>query len=174
MTMIALVLASFAVGVPELPRSAYVDTEASTNFPIAVEDDGKHWMTFVVSLAESPSNNVEVAVGTDADGNGVLGVDEADWAIGYDCGRWFTRKMENGEWRELRMENGEWKAESEGKGAFHLLPSTLNSGQRKFVLTSKGLDARWNLARVTRRGLGVSAEQVIVKCKLQGTCVFVK
>ena len=49
-----LLLASFAVGVPELPRSAYVDTEVSTNFPIAVEDDGKHWMTFVVSLAESP------------------------------------------------------------------------------------------------------------------------
>ena len=39
-----LLLASFAVGVPELPRSAYVDTDASTNFPIAVEDDGKHWM----------------------------------------------------------------------------------------------------------------------------------
>ena len=169
-----LLLASFAVGVPELPRSAYVDTEASTNFPIAVEDDGKHWMTFVVSLAESPSNNVEVAVGTDADGNGVLGVDEADWAFGYDCGRWFARKFENGEWKELRMENGEWKAESEGNGISHLLPSTLNSSQRKFVLTSKGLDARWNLARVTRRGLGVSAEQVLVKCKQQGTCVFLR
>ena len=104
-----LLLASFAVGVPELPRSAYVDTEASTNFPIAVEDDGKHWMTFVVSLAESPSNNVEVAVGADADGNGVLGVDEADWAFGYDCGRWFVRRMENGEWKGLRMENGKWK-----------------------------------------------------------------
>ena len=164
MTMIALVLASFAVGVPELPRSAYVDTEASTNFPIAVEDDGKHWMTFVVSLVESPSNNVEVAVGTDADGNGVLGVDEADWAFGYDCGRWFARKFEN----------GEWKAESEGKGAFHFPLSTFNSGQRKFVLTSKGLDARWNLARVTRRGLGVSAEQVLVKCKQQGTWLIIR
>ena len=174
MTMIALVLASFAVGVPELPRSAYVDTEVSTNFPIAVEDDGKHWMTFVVSLAESPSNNVEVAVGTDTDGNGVLGVDEADWTIGYDCGRWFARKFENGEWREWKIENGEWKAESEGNGISHLLPSTLNSSQRKFVLTSKGLDARWNLAKVTRRGLGVSAEQVLVKCKQQGACVFVR
>ena len=71
-----LLLASFALGVPELPQSAYVDTEVSTNFPIAVEDDGKHWMTFVVSLVESQSNNVEVAVGTDTDGNGVLGVDD--------------------------------------------------------------------------------------------------
>ena len=157
-----LLLASFAVGIPELPRSAYVDTEVSTNFPIAVEDDGKHWMTFVVSLAESPSNNVEVAVGTDTDGNGVLGVDEADWTIGYDCGRWFARKIEN----------GEWKMGEEGISHFPL--STLNSGQWKFVLRSKGLDARWNLAKVTRRGLGVSAEQVIAKCKLQGTCVFVK
>ena len=169
-----LLLASFAVGVPELPRSAYVDTEASTNFPIAVEDDGKHWMTFVVSLAESPSNNVEVAVGTDADGNGVLGVDEADWTIGYDCGRWFARRIENGEWKGLRMENGKWKMENVGSGIFSSPLSTLNSGQRKFVLTSKGLDARWNLARVTRRGLGVSAEQVLVKCKQQGTCVFLR
>ena len=159
-----LLLASFAVGVPELPRSAYVDTEASTNFPIAVEDDGKHWMTFVVSLAESPSNNVEVAVGTDTDGNGVLGVDEADWTIGYDCGRWFARKMEN----------GEWKVENEGNGISHFPLSTLNSGQRKFVLTSKGLDARWNLARVTRRGLGVSAEQVLVKCRQQGTWLIIR
>ncbi len=39
-----LLLASFAVGVPELPWSAYVDTEVSTNFPIVVEDDGKHCM----------------------------------------------------------------------------------------------------------------------------------
>ena len=160
--MIALLLASLAVGVPELPRSAYADTEASTNFPIAVEDDGKHWMTFVVSLAESPSNNVEVAVGTDADGNGVLGVDEADWAFGYDCGRWFARKIEN----------GEWKMGEEGISHFPL--STPNSGQRKFVLTSKGLDARWNLARVTRRGLGVSAEQVLVKCKQQGTWLIIR
>ena len=159
-----LLLASFAVGVPELPRSAFADTEVSTNFPIVVEDDGKHWMTFVVSLVESPTNNVEVAVGTDADGDGNLAVDEADWTFGYDCGRWFAR----------RMENGKWKMESEGNGIFSSPLSTLNSGQRKFVLKSKALDVRWNLAKVTRRGLGVSAEQVIVKCKLQGTCVFVK
>ena len=60
------------------------------------------------------------------------------------------------------------------EGIFHFPLTTLNSRQRKFVLKSKGLDARWNLARVTRRGLGVSAEQVLVKCRLQGTCVFVK
>ena len=172
MTMISILFASFALAVPELPRSAYADTEVSTNFPIAVEDDGKHWMTFIVSLVESPTNNVEVAVGTDADGDGNLAVDEADWTFGYDCGRWFARRMENGEWREWKIENGEWKMGEEGISHFPL--STLNSGQRKFVLRSKGLDARWNLARVTRRGLGVSAEQVLVKCRQQGTCVFLR
>ena len=158
--MLSVLLASFALAVPELPRSPFADTEASTNFPIAVEDDGKHWMTFVVSLAESPSNNVEIAVGTDTDGNGVLGVDEADWTIGYDCGRWFLRGAD---------------------GTSHPVPGEVvrrygDEGrvERKFVLTSKGLDARWNLARVTRRGLGVSAEQVLVKCKQQGTCVFLR
>ena len=155
-----LLLASFAVGIPELPRSAYVDTEVSTNFPIAVEDDGKHWMTFVVSLVESPSNNVEVAVGSDADGDDVLGVDEADWTFGYDCGRWFLRGAD---------------------GTSHPVPGEVvrrygdvGRVERTFVLNCKRMDARWNLAKVTRRGLGVSAEQTVVKCKRQGTCVFLR
>lgn len=105
-----------------------------------MENEGAHFTLstfhFQFGMAESPTNNVEVAVGTDTDGNGVLGVDEADWTIGT----------------KLKMENGKLKME---------VCKTLSTFHFPFSIRH-------------RRGLGVSAEQVLVKCKQQGTCVFVK
>ena len=53
-------------------------------------------------LLASPSNNVEVAFGTDADGDGVLDLWETDCVIGWDCGAWFVRKGADG---ACQMEN---------------------------------------------------------------------
>ena len=168
--MLTVLLASFALAVPELPRSPFADTEASTNVAITVEADATSRMTFVVSMVPSPSNNVEVAVGTDADGDGNLAVDEADWTFGWDCGRWFVRKMENGECGECKVENGKCKTD-DALSTFH---SPFSIAERTFVLPSRKLDARWNLAKVTRRGLGASAEGVMVKCRHHGMVFSVR
>lgn len=44
-----------------------------------------------LALTASPSNCVEVSVGVDANEDGVLDLDEADWTFGYNCGTWFCR-----------------------------------------------------------------------------------
>ena len=44
----------------------------------------------------TPSNNVEVAFGTDADGDRSLSLDETDVVIGWECGRYFHRAVSDG------------------------------------------------------------------------------
>ena len=86
-----LPMAAFAVTVTPLPPSGYADTEVSTNIAFVVERPAMTRIEFTVALDATPTSNVEVAIGTDANGDGNLGVEEAAYAFGYDCGRWFCR-----------------------------------------------------------------------------------
>ena len=86
-----LPVAAFGVTVETLQQSEYADTEVSTNIPFAVSFDAMSRMNFSISLEASPSNCVEVSIGTDADGDGVLSLDEMDQTFGYNCGTWFQR-----------------------------------------------------------------------------------
>ena len=88
-----LVLPSLArvVRVAELPASEFADTEVATNVVIAVRDATHPYAEVSLALTASPSNCVEVSVGVDANEDGVLDLDEADWTFGYNCGTWFCR-----------------------------------------------------------------------------------
>ena len=82
---------------PVLPPVEHLDTETATNVPFtAWQKDLRH---FTVKLAfnATPSNNVEMAFGTDADGDGLLSSDESDLTAGWDCGSWFVEDGETGE-----------------------------------------------------------------------------
>ena len=82
-----LPMVTFGVTVESLPQSEYADTEVSTNIPFEVSFDAMSRMNFSISLEASPSNCVEVSIGTDANGDGDLSLDEADQTFGYNCGR---------------------------------------------------------------------------------------
>ena len=86
-----LPMAAFAVTVEPLPQSEFADTEVSTNIAFAVERPAMTRIEFPVSLDATPTNNVEVAIGTDANGDGSLAVEESAYVFGYDCGTWFAR-----------------------------------------------------------------------------------
>ena len=136
-------------------------------------------------LLASPSNNVEVAFGTDADGDGVLDLGETDCVIGWDCGAWFVRKGADG---ACQMENGEWKIENGVEPEVR----TLSWGGRvgadgtpsRFEATADGSPAfaerslesiyrpSWNLLRLTGRGLDASLETFSVSATPDGT-VFI-
>ena len=73
--------ASFAVDVAALPDSSFADTEVSTNFTFAVGAVGNRKLVFSMGLQASPSNNVEVAIGCDANGDGRLSLNEADFGL---------------------------------------------------------------------------------------------
>ena len=58
---------AFAAEVGPLPASEYADTEVSTNFTLAVGEGGGRMLVFTLELEATPTNNVEVAIGYDAE-----------------------------------------------------------------------------------------------------------
>ena len=75
-----------------LPPVEYADTETSTNIPFAVGAEGAGRFTFSLECLATPSNNVEAAFGCDTDHDGVLGLGEIAFTVGWDCGAWFVRQ----------------------------------------------------------------------------------
>ena len=140
-------ISAFGVTVSALPQSEYADTEVSTNIAFAVERPAMTRIEFTVALDATPTNNVEVAIGTDANSDGNLAVEEAAYVFGYDCGAWFARS-----------------AGLEGLGSLECLGSLEGLGggrvEKTFVLKRRQLDTAWNLLKVTRRGCGSSFELV--------------
>ena len=142
--ILVLPLAARAVTVEPMPPCAYADTEVSTNIAFVVDRAMMTRIEFAVALDATPTNNVEVAIGTDANDDGNLSPEEAAYVFGYDCGRWFTRVGELFDCSDCSIVrlNGEGRVE------------------RSFVLKMRKLDTAWNLVKVTRRGCGAMCELV--------------
>ena len=135
---------SFAVEVGALPRAEFADTEVSTNVALAVGAAGNRSLVFWVELQASPSNNVEVAVGCDADADGRLSLAESALVVGYDCGEWFVR--------------------SAAKDDAEVIPvSDAGTFRRVYKLRARRVDPSWNLVKVTRRGFDVANERIAVE-----------
>lgn len=141
MALMALPMTAFAVTVKPMPPCAYADTEVSTNIAFVVDRAMMTRIEFTVALDATPTNNVEVAIGTDANGDGNLAPEEAAYVFGYDCGRWFTRVGELFDCSIVQLD-----------GAGRL--------EKTFILKMRKLDTTWNLVKVTRRGCGAMCELV--------------
>ena len=149
LVVLLLPFAAFAAALPPLSAPEFADTEVATNVPIIVSFDAMSRMAFTLSLDASPSNCVEVAVGTDADGDGALSALESAYAFGYDCGCWFVRDAaRDAEAREADGRDGRV--------------------EREFLLRRRQLDADWNLLRVVRRGSAAASEAVLVEGRKPG------
>ena len=157
-----MVVASFlfplvALGVTVQPQSfdAAVLSEATTNIPFSVDFGTMSRIEFTLAFNASPTNSVEVAIGTDANGDGVLGLDEADWTFGYNCGKWFCREAAVDSLKEMDM------------------PAT-ERVERTFVLKRPRMDVAWNLVRVTRRGAAKGGEVVVVEGSRPGVALEIR
>ena len=132
-----LALSAFAgarVVVPSLPEAATPDAEVCTNIALNVNAARLQALTISVSFDACETNEVLVALGADADGDGDLSVDEADVVFGCDCGAWYRADLRTGD-----VETATTNALVIGKGQF--VPA-------------------WNRLKVVRRGLGVIGETV--------------
>ena len=145
-----------AATVGSLPQSEYADTEVSTNIVFAVSFDAMSRLEFTLSLDASPTNCVEAAIGTDADNDGDLSPEEADYTVGYRCGKWFQRDAVG----------DEEKVEVKGGGG--------QRTARTFVLRKRKLDEAWNLLKVTRRGVAEIGEVALVEGKKPGAALIVR
>lgn len=121
------------MAVPE--AGALPNTEVATNIVARLDQAVLESADFAFSLPASPSNSVSVAVGADADENGDLSLEEADYTFGWDCGAWFFADTETGE-----------------------VATTPEAGtgtvSHVFTIPRREMRAGWNLAKVVRRGLG--------------------
>lgn len=147
----------------------YANTEVSTN--IAFNADDAHLREFEMrfALEGSLSNCVQVALGRDLDGDGVLGADEAETLYGWRNGRYFAESVNGGVRVEdepdgvatSRMFAVNFRL-SKGRGLRHF---TATNATGVAILPTLSADAQrwlyrpdWNMMRVTRRGPGVPAE----------------
>ena len=154
MKFLTLVLSLFApfaaaVAVGPLPIPEYADTEVSTNFAFSAGEGQSRGIVFTVELQATPSNNVEVAIGCDADEDGCLSVDESELCVGYDCGTWFVRSS---------AQDAVTSEDVDDSGVF----------RRTYRVRARRVNPLWNLVKVTRRGVGASAESVLVECVERG------
>jgi len=136
-----LAFGSFGFEVPVLSQSEFADTDVSTNFTFSVGEGSNRRLVFTVELEATPTNNVEVAIGCDADEDGLLSLDEAALTVGYDCGEWFVRSAAN---------DSVMCYDVADSGTF----------RRTYEVRSRYIDPSWNLVKLTRRGLGVSNENI--------------
>lgn len=78
----------WTIQVPSMSVSPYADTEVSTNIPVNKADIGYSDLNF--RLNGTPTNDLELAFGTDANTNGVLDAEEVETRFGWRGGRYFV------------------------------------------------------------------------------------
>ena len=79
---------------PVLPPVQHLDTEVVTNLAISVASQRSREYAFELSFCGTASNNVEIAFGVDADGDGALSSNEIGLSAGWDCGEWLVMNAE--------------------------------------------------------------------------------
>ena len=177
MALMLFPLAALGTTVSELPPSEFADTEVSTNIAFVVDRSMMTRIEFTVELDATPTNNVEVAIGTDGNGDGNLSVEESAYTFGYDCGKWFVRDQVKvrgeGEQRNLSSYSA-GQPEQEGNVLCSPSPSTFTYSSRTFILKKRRLDTAWDTVKVTRRGCGAACELVKAEGRRPGFMLEVR
>ena len=152
--------ASARLAVPSLPEAVRPLAEVETNvvFSTGAPTDNK-W-TLTIERDAAVSNSVEVVFGRDANEDGVLGVEEGELCVGWDCGEWY--------WRDRRA-NTACRVEGTAQRLDVTLylnrdreAKSLASSVFPAVVSPTCFNPDWNLARVVSRG----AEPVRVDSKV--------
>ena len=146
-----------------LPPSAYADTEVSTNVPFTAWEEYQKRFEYRLSFEAMPSNNVQVAFGSDADADGVLGPDEERLVVGWDCGEWFVLDATNG----VRLVDAA-RPTSRAQTLAFVFETRSDGAVKSLSLSSDGVglfpslaatppkwlyDTRWDMFRLTARGV---------------------
>ena len=166
-------------GPVRLGSSQYADTEVSTNVAFAAWTERMFAFEYELEFGGTPSNNVQVAFGIDVDGNGVLAPEEERLAVGWDCGEWFMRNVaeETAIAQMPLADDGpqlfRFSLRFGRDGSFG--PLDIRDGGTPTFRSLAGEppawlhDRRWNLCRVTARGVDVHASSFVVKATQNGT-----
>ena len=148
------------VVVSQLPEAARTLAEVETNvvFSTGAATDNK-W-TLTIERDAPTSNSVEVVFGYDANEDGVLGIEEGELSVGWDCGEWF--------WRDRRS-NAACRVEGTAQRLDMTLylnrdreAKSLASSVFPSVVSPTCFNPDWNFVRVVSRG----AEAIYVESRI--------
>ena len=153
-------LARARVVAPSLPEAVRPLAEVETNVVFSTGAAADNKWTLTIEHDAAVSNSVEVVFGRDANEDGVLGVEEGELCVGWDCGEWF--------WRDRRANTTcRVVGTTQRLGMVLYLArdreaKSLASSVFPAVVSPTCFNPDWNLARVVSRG----AEPVRVDSKV--------
>ena len=170
------VRSAFALGmvqVSQMQESPWLDTEVFTNVAFRTGNSELRKIGVDMEFVGTPTNNVQIAFGHDADGDGDLADEEAQLVFGWKSGRRFLSLP----FEECRIAD-ESAAQQAGSHRLHVV-AQFNGMQRPVsfslrdnasaCLTNFVAQAHdwsgvgsWNICKVTRRGVNESLEQIDV------------
>ena len=170
------VRSAFALGtvqVSQMQESPLLDTEVFTNVAFRTGNSELRMIDVDMQFVGTPTNNVQIAFGHDADGDGDLADEEAQLTFGWKSGRRFLSFP-----FEEYLIADEVAAQQAGSHRLHVV-AQFNGLQRPVsfslrdnasaCLTNFVAQAHdwsgvgsWNICKVTRRGVNEAFEQVDV------------
>ena len=155
MLLTLLAFSTFAgarVVVSSHPEPVRPLAEAETNVVFDAGSAGDNLWRLSIELDAAVSNAVEVVLGTDADGDGILGVEEGAFSVGWRCGRWCWRDRHanaGGETAEVGgLRRLDWTVRLNGERQARSVAGNVFDGG----LPPTCFSAAWNMARVVVRG----------------------
>lgn len=159
---------------PNLPPAESPDTEVFCDYAFNRHRQDARNFGFVLSFNGTASNNVEVALGRDADGDGKLSFAETDMRVGWDRGRYFVERTRTGEVFEDADvgTNGiartlSWRVQMDKDFCPRAFSASTEAGEAFGGLSADGVPGwiyrpDWNLMRLTARGTDVQDEHFTV------------
>ena len=153
------------ITVTQLPEPNIPLTEVETNVVFSEGRTSDNKWLFSMELNPSVTNCVEVVFGIDKDADGVLGVDEGTFCIGWDCGEWFWRDRLLNEECRISEESDLRRLEISLYFKSDKTVSSISSNIFGSDIPKIFFNADFDLLRVISRG----AEEINVESKFSST-----
>lgn len=170
--------------IDRMPVSQFVDTEVSTNIAIGVADINYADLDF--TFDGTPTNNLEIAFGTDVNQNGVLEAEEIETRFGWMNGTYFVENVRTWE----RVESERTALPQSLSINIHLDIGTSSQKVRRVTISGASASAfgalvsnlppawmwkrEWDLMRVTRRGVEAPSDWLHYKASNYGFSIMLR
>ena len=177
----AFALRAVEFTITQMPVSPFADTEVSTNMVINKADI--NYVDLKFTFCGTPTNNLEIAFGTDANTNGVLDAEEVETRFGWRGGRYFIENALTCESFDSDAIAGSQSLSVE----LHLDIKTSPQQVRRIAFAGANASAfagilsdrppawlwrrEWNLMRVTRRGTEPPSDWLYYKASNLGFAI---
>ena len=169
MALIAILLAFAAlapaayVTLPSPPESSFPDSESSRVVPIHGWSDSGRRADLTFTATVTTSNNVQVAFGKDENGDEDLEPEEVQLVVGFDGGVWFVRDERTHARPALVAED--WTDAD-------ATPTNVTRTIR--LKQAMAVSNRFDLAKVTVRGRGMTAAEIVAEVYRRGQALFLR